>query len=619
MFREVIFILIVFILGSCDKSHKSTYDKDDEIYFSFITSLDSTNLGDRFAKIDSVMDVLNTTKAVSRNAYLYLSGYRYSLMNKTDSAFSFYNQIDSVAHLEWLTLREVQRLSALLPNATISYETIDELYRATEVAEKNQSRYIYKFYDLIARAYFNNGDRQKSSEFTKMYLTLHPFKNSKFVKQRYYDINFLLAEKGGDISLMETYLDSCKILASSDSIQIVRYYEYEAQLNLRQKKYAEAIKSQQANFDFLKQHNLLGVRAFNNLGNILYQSGEIDKGLHYYQEGIEWANKNDKSYDKLPLYVGIRVIYMLKNDYKNANISSDSILSITQRNAQKIQEQKIAELHAIYDNEKKEISIKNLQLADADNKKIIRQQKMILIGSVIIFLLIGLILYNYYQRKLFSEKNKQLQAENKKLQLEQKIRQIQLNPHFVYNAISNLQGLISSGNKDVANAYLLSLSKLMRNVLELNRQDLISLEDEMESLKNYIELQQMRYANKFDFTIDTHELDKNSIGIPPMLLQPFVENAIEHGLRNLDYIGLLQIDIREQNNQLLISITDNGQVKANDTNKNKQSLSTVIIRERLDMLYNSKEEKARFYIRNMNDEGKNGYQVQLIIPLEYLD
>ena len=278
----------------------------------------------------------------------------------------------------------------------------------------------------------------------------------------------------------------------------------------------------------------------------------------------------------------------------------------------------MAKLHTEYETEKKETAIKNLQITNTASQKIIKQQRWIFVGIAVFLLVTVLYLYNFYRQRLLKEKNKNLESENKKLKLEQKALQFQLNPHFIYNSIANLQGLISREKKQTANAYLLSFSKLIRNILELNRKDFISLLEEIDSLENYIKLQQIRYENTFDYIIDTGILDTECIEVPPMLLQPFVENSIEHGVKNIDYPGLLHIQFKAKNNQLLIIITDNGKSNNNALNKSKQSLSSVITQERLDILYNWENEQAGFKTRNLSDEGKNGYEVMLYIPLEHI-
>ena len=178
---------------------------------------------------------------------------------------------------------------------------------------------------------------------------------------------------------------------------------------------------------------------------------------------------------------------------------------------------------------------------------------------VIIFIAAVALFYIVYRQQRLRERNTLLKSENQRLNMEQKLLQVQLNPHFIFNAISNLQSLVASGDTTESVRYLQSFSGLLRGILEQNRKDFIEIQEEITSLNNYIQLQQMRYAGVFNYEITVdNELDIDEILIPPMLIQPFVENTIEHGFRNITYKGLLKISFKVDGESLVINIDDNG-------------------------------------------------------------
>ena len=236
---------------------------------------------------------------------------------------------------------------------------------------------------------------------------------------------------------------------------------------------------------------------------------------------------------------------------------------------------------------------------------------MIFIGAVSFFFII------YLQQRL-REKNKLLKSDNQRLSMEQKMLQAQLNPHFIFNAIANLQGLVASGHIDDSVRYLKSFSGLLRGILEQNRKDFIEIEEEITSLNNYIQLQQMRYAGAFDYEITVDDqLNLNETLIPPMLIQPFVENAIEHGFRNISHKGLLKISFKIKNELLLIEVDDNGsglKTKAADKQK-KQSLAQIILKERFELLFTSKGQKAQFKVEDKTGSNAQGVIVEIVIPI----
>lgn len=135
----------------------------------------------------------------------------------------------------------------------------------------------------------------------------------------------------------------------------------------------------------------------------------------------------------------------------------------------------------------------------------------------------------------------------------------QMNPHFIFNALNAVNHYISQNDERAANKYLSDFSKLMRAVMETSKHDFIPLNEEIELLKLYVQLEHARFKDHFNYTFQVDEaLDTSDFEIPPMIIQPFIENAVWHGLRYTDTIGLLQIDFRKTDEGLCVSITDNG-------------------------------------------------------------
>ncbi|MEZ4880142.1 MAG: histidine kinase [Chitinophagales bacterium] len=222
----------------------------------------------------------------------------------------------------------------------------------------------------------------------------------------------------------------------------------------------------------------------------------------------------------------------------------------------------------------------------------------------------------------YISKSKQLKSNLKKIELEQSLFRSQMNPHFIFNTIAGIRGNILNNENDKAVKYLTQFSKLTRAILEQSIEKTITLQEELELLKNYISLQQMRLNNSFNFTINIDDdIFTEAVNIPPMLLQPFIENAIEHGLKGLPYQGLLQIDITNfKENILFISIIDNGKGLLNSENSNigslkKYSLSTSISKKRL--LNWSKQFKNQSKIEIIDNSKENKEGVTIKIYLEY--
>lgn len=171
-----------------------------------------------------------------------------------------------------------------------------------------------------------------------------------------------------------------------------------------------------------------------------------------------------------------------------------------------------------------------------------------------------------------------------------------LNPHFTFNALSSIQGLVNKGNIDAANKYLSSFGELLGETLNESRTELISLDKELKNLKTYIGLEQLRYPFIYHPDIDRN-IDVFSSTIPPFLLQPFVENAIKHSFSKMNGQGILNISISKEEDKMMVNITDNGE--GFDTFLLKEGYGLSLSKKRIELLNrNYGEELIRLKIES---------------------
>jgi LytS/YehU family sensor histidine kinase len=199
---------------------------------------------------------------------------------------------------------------------------------------------------------------------------------------------------------------------------------------------------------------------------------------------------------------------------------------------------------------------------------------------------------------LFALTLRDRQIVTEKIRLEQqatanelKALRSQMNPHFIFNALNSIKSFTLNNDAERANFYLTKFSKLIRQVLENSRSEKISLKNELETITLYLDMEKLRVGDKFDYeiTID-EEVESEFVEIPPMLIQPYIENAIWHGLVHRQDKGLVKITIQQKDNVLIISIEDNGigQQKAAEikskTGANHKSFGMKINAERLGII-----------------------------------
>lgn len=243
--------------------------------------------------------------------------------------------------------------------------------------------------------------------------------------------------------------------------------------------------------------------------------------------------------------------------------------------------------------------------------------QLLIIG---VLLLIGfLILKNYLQKikKRNLQVQEKLKIENNLLSLEQKALQLQMNPHFIFNILNGIKALGTSDAKKM-NTTINKFATLLRQTLSNSRKENITLKEEINTLKNYIEVEQLMNEKKFNYSINiSNTIDIEEVLIPPMLVQPFVENAIAHGIKSVDRVGELTISFTVKNEFLQCTVQDNGigieESKRRRINVNHQSMALKVTKERIESLSG----KDTFMIEQLNDKNNKilGTKVSFKIPL----
>lgn len=309
-------------------------------------------------------------------------------------------------------------------------------------------------------------------------------------------------------------------------------------------------------------------------------------------------------------------LYTKTKDYKKAMsalnnyyLMSDSISNDESRNSLKEQQLK-------YEFEKKELKTKLVQekkISALNQKTAIKNNWLIGLSGVLFLLVLGG--YFYYR----NSRQKQAITTLEKNQIKQKLLITQMNPHFIFNSIQNIRGLINNNHNKEAVTYLEKFSKLTRQILENSNENYISLEEEVLMIDNYLTIQQLLYDNKFTFTIDVQdEIDTESIFLPPMLAQPFIENSIKHGLSNTSENGKINIHFYLKEGKLFFEVTDNGKgFDAEKSVSNHKSLAMTITKERLVGYTKDKDFNVQTDNLVNNDGTIGGAKVVFEIPYIY--
>jgi len=243
--------------------------------------------------------------------------------------------------------------------------------------------------------------------------------------------------------------------------------------------------------------------------------------------------------------------------------------------------------------------------------------------------IIGLIwLVFHFRLERVKAKNKiiqeRLEMEKNILELEQEAARLQMNPHFIFNCLNSIQGFISVNDPFQAKKYLAKFAKLMRLILENAREEFIPLQNEISILENFLELEKLSINHKFDFTITMDEsIDPEGIQIPPMMIQPFIENAIIHGLKKKEGKGLITIHFSINDELLICTLQDNGigRKKSGQINEefrpDHKSTGIAVTQKRLEQYGLHRKVKAGIEFVDLEENGiATGTKVIISSPYE---
>jgi tetratricopeptide (TPR) repeat protein len=357
--------------------------------------------------------------------------------------------------------------------------------------------------------------------------------------------------------------------------------------------------------------------SYGNIGTIFRDLNKPDKSISYYNKAIEQADRINDWYDLSWVYKDMSEMYLKIKDTANAYNSfvrhkyfSDSLL--INKNSQGLLNARMR-----YENDAhvKEVELLSLR---------IKNQRLMIYGFsafIALILTIGLLLFRGSKltaKRRISEMNRKI-SEITQANLRQ-----QMNPHFIFNTLNSIQYYMYQHDKLATNNYLTKFSSLMRKVLENSQHTSISLHDELDALNLYLELECIRFKDRFDYKIIVDdEIDTLLFKVPTMLIQPFVENSICHGLVPGENKGLIKIELKLEKDYISCTIEDNGIGREAAMNRkvtsqsNHNSLGTQIVTSRLDLvnaLYGTSLKTIYTDLKSNTGE-PSGTRVEIYIPI----
>lgn len=345
----------------------------------------------------------------------------------------------------------------------------------------------------------------------------------------------------------------------------------------------------------------------NAKAELYIETGKFKKALGLLKKNIASPALDNYADEKLSTLQMLYKVNTQLANYKEAFRWNDSLRNFENFLRDKDVRSHIAELETKYQSEKSQHTIEMLKAKNEIYNQQIRLA-IVLIIVLIIFIIFGV---------LMARMNK-LKSEYRENQIQQQLLRSQMNPHFIFNALSSIRQMIQDNKTKEASFYLSRFASIARWVLEYSREESIPLDKEIEILRSYIELEKLRY-DSFDYHfILPDDLEAEFIRIPPMAIQPFVENAIKHGLKDKETGGLLKLIFKDEGDVLEVMIEDNGagieQIEHTPRYEHK-SMALDIFDKRRNLLQKRYKRKLSIRFINLRSEGKSGTRIIIHLPV----
>jgi tetratricopeptide (TPR) repeat protein len=357
------------------------------------------------------------------------------------------------------------------------------------------------------------------------------------------------------------------------------------------------------------QDSYLQLFSHENMGTLYFQQQQNEKARYHLGKAEQLAQQIGATKELSKIYLQYARLDSAAGNfkgsfewYKSHKILADSIFN-SERSRQ------IASMETEFDVAMKENAIQSL----TQENQIQQQRNWLLSGLLLAAIAITGTIYLIFR-------NRQLQANYNLLQAEQRWRRAQMNPHFFFNALTAIQDIVADSEVTKALSYLAKFARLMRQTLEQSQQEFITLEEELALIRNYLDLQALRFRQKIAYDIQTaEEADTENLLIPVMLLQPLVENAVEHGLRHKQDVGKITVRVGIEQERLVFHISDDGigrKEAALHRNASHRSMATDILKDRIELL----KKQAKFDVQLVTADLPNGgTEVSIVMPVKYQD
>jgi len=628
--NALLFLIVVLLQACTGKPGGAVMQPDislseeEQLYRAYVDSALSRNSAGFLSRLDSVLPAKFRDDYRIIGYRQFLQGYKaYKKGNKAAAAQLFqrmlhYAKVDTARDYDLITLKE-SALVRIQMDSSVGAGTFALLVPVMQLNERQgtQSRFRWWTYNLAAEISFRAGDPNRASQFLDVSQQAFADTGDYSVRAQFMSQHSRIASAMEDFRKALSYEDSAYVLAkkAGDENMMAISTAAKGVLYIRMGDRVKGYALQNEAFELKKKLQTPDLaQEYLNMAYSHYDEQDFTGALKYARAAQAIAESKKDEEAKFRTYEELAKIYRSLKEYDSAFNYLIMTFNTSERISAMQKREELAALDLNYNLRQQKQRTEQLSLQNKSQATILKQQRFLIFAFGFSLLVSVLLAYVFIRQR-------KLRAANESMELEQRLLRSQMDPHFIFNTLSSLQGFIRNDEKDKSIRYLNQFARLLRVSLENSRESFVSLEKEVDGLKNYLSLQYMRFENLFDYHIGLYEgYDEDEILIPPMLIQPFVENAIQYGVQNLSSKGHIEVSIERMDGILRCTIEDNGNgMQPGVTGSGKQSLSTYITRERLELLSKNTGKKADLRIIDKASEGKGkGKGILVIMDIPYL-
>lgn len=389
---------------------------------------------------------------------------------------------------------------------------------------------------------------------------------------------------------------------------------------IKQKKYDEAITIISSTLERAKglrdKFHLSGV--YTNLGWAYLEMNNTKQAKKYLNEGLAISKEYNLKSSIAESYAHLASLAEKEKQFKKALDYQRQSYELNEEITNEKNFKYVNDLIIKYDNEKFNLQIENLEKENKNVKLTLKRNKSIWITSSIVLAFLAIMIYILYRQRL-------LNNEKKILTLEQDMLRSQMNPHFVFNSLNSIKQYIIANEQKNAVHYLNKFAKLIRKILDASRVKVVTLSDELETMDLYMSIENIRFSNEINFEVFVDEdINLDQVKIPSLILQPFLENALWHGLSSKKGQKNIKLAVETtEEDTIKISISDNGIGReaakkiADDKFVKRKSIGIALTKSRMSNFVKDFKNNFSVYFIDLKDEEGNpsGTEVVLRIPL----